>query len=364
MKILRSFVLIFGIMLLAVPSQVSAMSTPPIYRYREIQVLVGQVNSATTVASIRAVLQQFFDRYALVVTTDCVQDLMFRCQSLTDGDVENFRKMAALMLQEWAKYPPEWTKATDLRYINLIKQYEYLYNGAGQARAAAPHNYLQTMLYDIGYVYDEAYMREVIHHEYDHYFEASHYSDVYHQDVEWASFNPQGFSYGGGGGTCYQPGNSCLTGEHPMDGFVTGYATSGMEEDKAELYAYMFTKEGNDKLQVWLKNDATLAKKYTYYKALIQSVVPQMDDDYFVKIHTGEDQPQVVSTTASKETPSSVPQTTHSGPSPSAMLPFIAIGLICLTSTLLLVGVAVLIWWLVARRRASSTSQRKTTTLQ
>lgn len=262
------------------------MSVPPVYNQAGIQASVAEIQKATTPNEISVVLQRLLDRYSLRLSTTCATDPSFTCNDIASSDMVEYKQMARLFVEEWAKYPPEWTKATNLQTINLVKDYQYNYMGNKQARAAAPMNYLRTMIYDIGYANMELYMRHVIHHEYVHYFEESYFGDVYHKDPIWASYNTAGFSYGGGGGTCYEPGNSCVTGEHPAQGFVTGYSMSGMEEDKAELYGYLFETTEYKQLKTWMQTDPVLQKKYDHYTALIRKVVPGMDEAYFANIHS------------------------------------------------------------------------------
>lgn len=69
--------------------------------------------------------------------------------------------------------------------------------------------------------------------------------------------------------------------EHPSEGFVTGYAKTNSLEDRAEVYSYLFTKEGNSKLSEWVKTDKKLENKINFIKNLIKGRVSKMDDDYF-----------------------------------------------------------------------------------
>ena len=331
-----------------------AMSTPPIYRLADVQQLTAGINQATTVQEVTSSVQSLLDQYSLKLTTTCMQDAAFTCQSVVPGDLPTYKRMAVMFVEEWAKYPPEWTRATDLQTINLINKYEYRYNGTSQARAAAPMNYLRAMIYDISYSYDEAYMRHVIHHEYAHYFEASYYGDVYHHDARWAAFNPAEFSYGGGGGTCYEEGNTCLTGVHPAPGFVTGYATSGMEEDKAELYGYMFTTAGYAQLAEWAKTDAILANKLAYYKRVIRAVVPQMDDEYFAKIHSGVAQAELVPEPQSTVVPDNPGQEVPDDGLPTLLVGLVVLFMVFVVGSSVIVGICLLIWWLVRRNRTPS----------
>jgi hypothetical protein len=52
-----------------------------------------------------------------------------------------------------------------------------------------------------------------------------------------------------------------VLGEHPAPGFVTGYAMSAIEEDKAELYSYLMETAAYRRLKTWIESDSYLAAK-------------------------------------------------------------------------------------------------------
>ena len=72
---------------------------------------------------------------------------------------------------------------------------------------------------------------------------------------------------------------------HPENGFVDAYATSAIEEDKAETYAYLFVYRRHRLLESWTDTDGQLAAKVAEYEAFIESEVPFMDDAYFQAIN-------------------------------------------------------------------------------
>lgn len=355
---LRRYSAFFATLVFAtVPLRAGAMSSPPIYDYSAVQASVAQVQKATTTAQISAEVQTLLNRYSLRLSTTCMSDPAFTCSDITAGDIPAYKQMATLFIQEWSKYPPEWTKATNLQTINLIKDYKYNYMGNKQARAAAPMNYLRTMIYDIGYANSELYMRHVIHHEYVHYFEEFYYGDVYHQDATWASYNTPGFKYGNGGGSCYEEGNSCVTGEHPAQGFVTGYAMSGIEEDKAELYGYLFETSEYKKLQEWMQTDAVLKRKHDYYVGLIGRVVSGMDATYFANIHSNA---PVRADSMGEEpvmTPDVASPDDYSGADRVLRVVIIALGVYIVGGSLFVVA-GLGIWWLVSSEHTKKNSHQ------
>ncbi len=97
-------------------------------------------------------------------------------------------------------------------------------------------NYLQTLFVDVGV--SEVYLARLVHHEVFHFFDRATRGRIT-VDPEWDALNAPGFAYGTGGRSM----RASWVGEPRRDltGFVTSYATSAVEEDKAELYSFAMT---------------------------------------------------------------------------------------------------------------------------
>jgi hypothetical protein len=75
-------------------------------------------------------------------------------------------------------------------------------------------------------------------------------------DTEWASLNAIGTRYGGGGATAREASNQLGSGS---EGFVTEYATSGANEDKAEMFRFLALAPGE--LSTLAQRDPVVASK-------------------------------------------------------------------------------------------------------
>lgn len=233
---------------------------------------------ATSVGEAQQALQTFVSQYNLTIQITSVQPTNYHGNSfnlLTNADMGSLKTYGALFIDEWAKYPTSWVTNSKVKSIALIKNFAT----DGTNRAAYPEVGNQTMYYDAGYSGD--YAREVVHHEFDHLLTYNYFGSMSPSDPTWQSYNPPGFSYGNGGASCYQPGNTCLTGPHPIAGFASGYASSAIEEDKAELYAYLMTGTYYHMLVTWLPGDSYLSNKVNNYKQFISSHSPEMSGSYF-----------------------------------------------------------------------------------
>lgn len=112
---------------------------------------------------------------------------------------------------------------------------------AGQARAAIP-DWVNHILYvdtQLGSK-SQGYQTHILHHELYHLIDYADDARVY-VDTVWAGINSKSFKYGSGGAAAQNVKDTgALT--TAFAGFLTHYSTTGVEEDKAELFAYLMTK--------------------------------------------------------------------------------------------------------------------------
>ncbi|ATL48120.1 hypothetical protein COR50_13640 [Chitinophaga caeni] len=184
--------------------------------------------------------------------------------------------------EEWEKYPPAFIRSIDIKNVYFVRNLQVY----GQTRYAMPDGASNDLYYNTDYVgiRKESYLRHSLHHELYHLIEKQFFGDFYYVDATWASFNPPLFSYSTGGADAYAKQQFSKQ-VHPYKGFVSGYATSGLEEDKAEVFAYMMT--GNQFLQLlrWSQDDIILAQKMAYMMGFTRGICREMDMEYFLKIH-------------------------------------------------------------------------------
>jgi hypothetical protein len=146
---------------------------------------------------------------------------------------------------------------------------------AGQLRAAIPDWEHNTLYIDTQRgAKSRGYPEHVLHHEFFHLIDHADDGDVY-RDEKWSALNPTGFRYGNGGVNAQTTRNTgALTDTIP--GFLTHYATTGVEEDKAELFAFSITHK--DYIATRIQTDITLGAKFTRLKALLVDFCPDAKD--------------------------------------------------------------------------------------
>jgi hypothetical protein len=101
-------------------------------------------------------------------------------------------------------------------------------------------------------------------------------------DPGWAALNPPEFRYGGGGRAALSDPNVAWDRPAPTPGFVSRYSTTGLEEDKAELFAFLVAHPR--KLAERAGSDAVLRAKVERMKAQLTAFCPAVDDQFWQRV--------------------------------------------------------------------------------
>ncbi len=196
-----------------------------------------------------------------------------KCDELGEDDMERLGGYLELFSREFGKYPPEFVDKTGLKRVYLCKNLKI----GEQYRAAAPDYISETLYYDVYKGWKTpGYHTDVIHHEYYHMIEEQLNGDVYYKDPKWAAINPAEFVYGQGGHTV-QGVKDVGAYVHPQEGFIAGYAMSGLEEDKASIFACLMTEANRAKIMEWSQSDKRLAAKIEYMKGFLVETCGDME---------------------------------------------------------------------------------------
>lgn len=196
-----------------------------------------------------------------------------------DANVLALNKYAALFCREFHVYPPSLIERARLKRIVLCTDLAF----AGQRRNAIPDFEHDTLYLEVERGSESLdYLRKVIHHEFFHIIDYRDDGIVY-GDERWNALNPPGFSYGSGGINAQEtPTTSVLTTEYP--GFLNHYSTTGVEEDKAEVFANLIAAP--DVMRMREKADPVLAEKIRTMKELLLKFCPEMNDEFWTKFVT------------------------------------------------------------------------------
>jgi hypothetical protein len=201
-------------------------------------------------------------------------------RALEDTDSPALKRFAGLFSQEFSKYPVSFIKRSNLKLVVFVKKLTVF----SQKRSAMPDYFKEVLYMDI-YVgdYDSTYQKHIIHHEFYHMVEQEFNGNAYYKDPAWSTLNAPGFQYGTGGKNAR--GSSMYPLTHPEAGFINLYSASGLEEDKAELYASLFIPEEASRVDGWAKDDFILRKKVGFLKAFLQEKGGgDFDDAFWISI--------------------------------------------------------------------------------
>jgi hypothetical protein len=228
-------------------------------------------------ASTAGIAREIGDRHGLTVVRDEPQFPVATGWGRIGGyagaprDVDSY---LPILSAEWGLYPRGAVQRSGLKRIILCSGLTF----AGQRRTAIPDFEHDDLYLDVGRGrYSEAYTRTVIHHEYFHVIDWRDDGRLY-EDPSWVQLNPAGFRYGRGGAQAQNDATGSLL-DSLTPGFLDRYATSGVEEDKAETFANMVVRPGA--VDSRTKRDPVLAAKVARMKSLVQTFCGDMNGTFW-----------------------------------------------------------------------------------
>lgn len=188
--------------------------------------------------------------------------------------VKELGSYLVLLKQEFCLYPPELVRRAKLKRIILCTRLAY----GGQFRGAIPDFEHDDLYFDVNFGrYDELYTRKCIHHEFFHVVDWQDDYEVY-SDAKWAALNAKDFRYGKGGAAAQDDNEmSLITDKYP--GFLTKYSTTGVEEDKAEVFAHLVVC--GKLVDQRSARDEVLRNKARTMIALIEKFSPKTDQKFW-----------------------------------------------------------------------------------
>lgn len=138
-----------------------------------------------------------------------------------------------LFFLEFLIYPKSFIKKMELGKLVFINSLNFVTNDYEQYRAACPEYYKTMALYYCTKERSINYIKTVLHHELFHYVD--YMDNKTYEDPKFNKLNIPGFKYGRGG--AYEREWKPL--DPSIKGFLNFYSTTGIEEDKAEIYQYL-----------------------------------------------------------------------------------------------------------------------------
>lgn len=192
---------------------------------------------------------------------------------------------ADLFASEFSIYPPGLVKRTRIKRFVFCRNLTH----ADMRLGGLPDYAHDTIYLNIGYgaylnithgANMNGYLRRSIHHEFFHVID--YYDDgAVYRDRAWELLNPAKFSYGNGGRSAQHIKNTLvLTEKYP--GFLNHYSTTGVEEDKAEIFSNMIIRP--DYIDVRCKTDPVVRAKVRQMKSLTNHFCHQFDKRFWENV--------------------------------------------------------------------------------
>ncbi|MBI3862539.1 MAG: hypothetical protein HY290_11665 [Planctomycetia bacterium] len=179
-----------------------------------------------------------------------------------------------IFIAEWNLYPVELIKATRLRRIILCEELAF----QGQRRFSIPDFEHDDLYFDVVRGrHSESYVRKCIHHEFFHIIDYRDDGQLY-ADASWAALLPPETRYGTGGKNVQNDPTVSLL-DASIAGFLNKYSMSGVEEDKAEIFANMVVD--HDTVAARAETDPIIAEKARRMAELLKTFCPQMDENFW-----------------------------------------------------------------------------------
>lgn len=186
----------------------------------------------------------------------------------------DLQRYERLFCEEFSLYPPTLIQKTKLRRVVVCTQLMF----SGQRRYAVPDFEHDTYYLDVGTgIPSSRYLRHVIHHDFFHIVDVRDDGLLY-EDERWRILNPDDFQYGKGGAAALDnSATGILTNKYP--GFLTHYATTGVEEDKAEVFSHLIVN--GDLVSKRTEDDPVLKEKVEFIKALTARFCEEVNSDFW-----------------------------------------------------------------------------------
>lgn len=233
---------------------------------------------------IETVISRIYDEYGLRIFYKGIPDSRWPqilYQQADPGDYPGILRYLGVFEEEIRKYPPGFSAKIRLKGFILIKKlfynekpgeglYDFRNNVVFLDFARRKHNLLAK--------------RHNLHHEIFHViaYQTGH-TALQRKDEAWGRLET--------GDLKNDPGENPAAGTTPFTppqpGFITHYAMSATDEDKAEVFAGMMVASQHRVMLKWAQKDPILRKKLKEMKAFIQDFEPGMDEGYWSRLTGG-----------------------------------------------------------------------------
>ena len=200
----------------------------------------------------------------------------------TEPSAEMFLHCVEILRSELEVYPQKLLRKARLKQIVICSRLELGKRGIGGT--CDVENGVMYLLAPQEVAYDH-YTRNAFHHEFFHMLDFARLG-CFEPDPAWEVLNAPNFRYGPGGEKAIDDSLYSIIPDPSFPGFLNSYSTSGVAEDKAEVFAYMM--ENPSVLDDRLSLDAILRAKREAMESLLLRLSPEMDATFWQMIRARE----------------------------------------------------------------------------
>jgi hypothetical protein len=191
-----------------------------------------------------------------------------------DAPAAALRAYGSLLRAEFDRHPAELLRRARLRKVVLCDELVF-----GGLRVNAVPDYEHETLYldAVRGAHSPDYQRKVIHHDFFHMVDYRDDGLVYRDD-SWAALNPPGFAYGAGGRASQGESKTSVPSDD-FPGFLNHYSTTGVEEDKAEVFAFLMVEP--EAVLRRAEGDPVLRAKVGRLREIVSQFCPETGDPFW-----------------------------------------------------------------------------------
>ena len=202
-------------------------------------------------------------------------------QFCTDDDNAVLERNLSSLINNW-NLPRDFIELTELKAIVFVKGVSF--NGLEVGGGADQNG--RFVLFRLDPNSADEWVLHVIYHEYMHYIDNVMYSSKLFDADRWRSLNAPGRGYSYKGALDMIEDNYDYISEpHPEPGFLNGYCTADIYQDKAEVFACILIPSWYERVKPWLKDDPYLAAKFDFMKKAMKAMSPQLSEQFFDRLH-------------------------------------------------------------------------------
>ncbi len=196
---------------------------------------------------------------------------------LSDIDDKQLVKYIEALDRYWRVLPVEFVKKTKLKGLVLVKNLSFLGLDIGAGFDVAD----RLLICEVNNFFTHETIMNAFFHEYMHLMDNIFYNDDYFNNRAWNDLNPPGDWYTSQGALAMIRNNSdFVSKEHPMPGFINGYCSADIYQDKAEVFAHLLIPVYYIKAFGW--NDSIINAKFASIYQSLKKIYPPLKIEHYI----------------------------------------------------------------------------------